>query len=93
MVTTLEHKQPIYWECTIDGHSKFWAAQIIEETQPIIKNNKEVIKKKYILVRKWGAIGTKGQKMEQEYNDRYEAERALNKLIWEKENKGYKPIF
>ena len=92
MVTILGHK-PVYWECTIDGHNKFWAAKIIEETYPIIEDNKEVIYKKYILVRKWGMIDTEGQKMEQEFGDLYEAERALDKLIWDKENKGYKAIF
>jgi predicted DNA-binding WGR domain protein len=92
MVTILGHR-PVYWECVVDGHSKFWAAQIIEETQPIIENNKEVIYKKYKLVRKWGAIGTEGQTMEQDFEDMYDAERALDKLIWDKERKGYKPIF
>ena len=84
MVTILEHR-PVYWECTVDGHNKFWAAQIIEE-----KLNGKTF---YKLVRKWGLIGTEGQKMEQAYEDQYEAERVLDKLIWDKENKGYKPVF
>jgi len=84
MVTILGHR-PVYWECTVDGHNKFWAAQIIEE-----KLNGKTF---YKLVRKWGLIGTEGQKMEQAYEDQYEAERVLDKLIWDKENKGYKPVF
>lgn len=88
MVTILGHK-PVYWECTIDGHSKFWAAQIIEDKQYSTTSNHTA----FLLVRKWGAIGTEGQKMEQVYQDRYEAERALDKLIWEKESKGYKAVF
>jgi len=81
----LEKQRPVYWECTIDGHSKFWAAQIIE--------NKTQTKTSYILIRKWGMIGTKGQRMDQPFYDRNEAENALDKLIWDKENKGYKSIF
>jgi len=76
----MENK-PVYWECKINGHNKFWAAHIIEETG------------QYRLVRKWGKIGTKGQSMEQIFYVRSEAEDALRKLIWEKENKGYAPVF
>lgn len=92
MVTILGHR-PVYWECTVDGHSKFWAAQIIENMFNPDPNSRTNVQKVYTLVRKWGAIGTEGQKMEQDYRDLYEAERALDKLIWEKESKGYKPIF
>jgi predicted DNA-binding WGR domain protein len=91
MVTIL-NKKPVYWECTIDGHSKFWAAQIIEQNKETIGNTYKP-KSSWLLARKWGAIGTEGQRMEQEYDDKYEAEKALEKLIWEKESKGYKPIF
>jgi predicted DNA-binding WGR domain protein len=91
MVTILGHK-PVYWECTIDGHSKFWAAHIMEgfEQDP---NSLTNVQKRYILVRKWGLIGTEGQTMQQAYEDLYEAERVLDTLIRDKENKGYKPIF
>jgi predicted DNA-binding WGR domain protein len=92
MVTILGHR-PVYWECTIDGHSKFWAAQIIENMVNPDPSSRTNVQKIYTLVRKWGAIGTEGQKMEQDYGDLYEAERALDKLIWDKESKGYKPIF
>jgi len=84
-VKILNHKA-IYWECTIDGHSKFWAGQIFERKIPINKLE-------YVLERKWGMIGTEGQRMEQTYTDRYEAEKALEVLIRDKENKGYIPIF
>ena len=90
MVTILRHR-PVYWECTVDGHNKFWAAQILEQKRDIAPSSHSAIV--YLLVRKWGAIGTEGQKMEQVFDDRYEAERVLDKLIWEKEGKGYKPIF
>lgn len=85
----MNNKQPIYWEHTENGHNKFWAANIIEK---IVKRDGNSIKV-YCLVRKWGKIETNGQTMEQEFNERYEAEEALKRLIWEKENKGYKPIF
>ena len=75
-------KQPVYWENTSGGHQKFWAASILQE------RNGE-----YILVRKWGKIGTKGQSMEQTFNTLYTAKDALRKLIWDKENKGYKGKF
>ena len=68
----------VYWECTDNGHSKFWGAQIFER------------KGQYILIRRWGAINTVGQRMEMSFSDLYEAERVLDKLIWDKENKGYR---
>jgi len=81
MAIRLAKLRPIYWENTVEGHNKFWAAQIIKES------------KNYILVRKWGAIGTIGQKMEQSFATEWGAETALDKLIFQKENEGYKPIF
>ena len=74
-------KRPVYWE-DIDGESqKFWAASILKQDQ------------KFVLVRKWGRIGTKGQSMEQVFDDLYDAEKALDRLIWDKEKKGYKAKF
>jgi len=89
MVTILPGKRPVYWECKDNGHSKFWGAQIFEVR--IKRNGISVFA--YRLIRKWGAINTVGQTMEQEFNDRYEAERTLDTLIREKENKGYKALF
>ena len=80
----VQHR-PVYWECTVDGHKKFWAAQVIEN-----KTKSTIV---YTLIRKWGMIGTAGQKMEQTFNGLYDAQTALEKLIWEKESKGYKAIF
>lgn len=85
MVTIIPGKRPVYWECTVDGHSKFWAATIEE-----IKDNGKTI---YRLTRRWGAINTAGQRMEQDFLDRYDAEKALDRLIWDKESKGYKALF
>jgi len=73
---------PVYWECKINGHSKFWAAHIILEKDG-----------KYTLVRKWGRIGNTPQTIKQIFDNKYGADEALRKLIWEKEQKGYKPIF
>lgn len=87
-------QKPIYWECTVNNHQKFWAAHIIEDTEYVKRSkgmNRFAIK--YVLVRKWGKIGTKGQRMEQKFDDKYEAEKALEDLIWFKEKKGYKPVF
>ena len=89
----LNHKA-IYWECTIDGHSKFWAGQIFERKIPVMGATGHTTDRiEYVLERKWGMIGTSGQRMEQIYTDRYEAEKALELLIRDKENKGYLPIF
>ena len=79
----MNDKQPIYWENTENGCSKFWAAKIIENP----------IKKTYALIRKWGKIGNQPQTLEQEFDDKSKAQEALRKLIWQKEQKGYKPIF
>jgi len=71
----------VYWECKDNGHSKFWAANIIKRGNV------------YVLVRKWGAIGNNPQTMEQEFSILSGAEQVLNDLIKEKEGKGYKAIF
>ena len=83
--------RPVYWECTVGGHSKFWAAQIFELKMVIAPGPNYTMV--YKLSRRWGAISTEGQKMEQIYENKYEAETALDKLIWEKEKRGYKPVF
>ena len=80
----------VYWECKINGHDKFWAAKITQEALTVSGSGNII---KYILTRKWGAIGTNGQMMEQEFDDEFEANSALSKLIQEKERKGYKPVF
>ena len=87
--------KPIYWECTVDGHNKFWAAQIFRKDNPVMgaMGHNTTNKIEYVLERKWGMIGTEGQKMEQAYDELYQAERVLDELIRGKENKGYKPIF
>jgi len=83
----------VYWENTDNGHSKFWAAQIIEKRECAGYSGRVVngvnIVIKYVLVRKWGAINTKGQGMEQEFDNKIDAQETLNKLVWEKEAKGY----
>lgn len=89
----LNHKS-IYWECTLDGHSKFWAGQIFEREIPVMGGTGHTTNRtEYVLERKWGMIGTNGQRMEQIYDNRYDAEKALEVLIRDKENKGYLPIF
>ena len=82
-----------YWENTDNGHQKFWAATIKEEKRDIRVGSGIKEKMFYVLVRKWGKIGTSGQNMEQLFNSRFEAQQMLVKLIKEKEDKGYKPIF
>ena len=86
MGVTITNKRPVYWENKSEEHNKFWAANIQEE-----KDEKGMTV--YRLTRRWGLIGTNGQRMEQVFGTQYEAETALDKLIWDKENKGYKSIF
>ena len=76
-----QKKRPVYWENTEDSNQKFWAAHILKQD------------KQFVLVRKWGRIGTKGQSMEQIFDSVYEAERTLDKSIYSKEDKGYKAKF
>jgi len=82
-----------YWENLQDGHNKFWAAQILEESRKIQTVDGKLTKLFFILVRKWGKIGTAGQTMAQTFNNKQEAEQILHRLIWDKENKGYKGVF
>ena len=82
---TMSNTQPVYWECKVNEHSKFWAANIIKKKVGGLT--------KYRLVRKWGRIGNNPQTIEQSYTDKHEVEEILKKLIWAKEQKGYKPVF
>ena len=82
-----------YWECTQDGHNKFWAATIQSVPRTIRVGNGEIDKTNYVIIRRWGAIGTEGQSMQQEFTTMSEAEEMLQKLIWDKERKGYKGVF
>ncbi len=101
-----DNKRPVYWENTNGDSHKFWAAHIIEQELPddsLTGNSTSVpngdyythtsTKKQYVLVRKWGKIGTKGQTMEQIMFDKYEAEKELDRLIYSKEAKGYNSKF
>lgn len=81
------NQQPVYWECTIDDHDKFWAASIMQGPKDAFG------KIMWILSRRWGAIGTKGQSSEEYFPSGYEAQNMLTRLIKEKESKGYRPIF
>jgi predicted DNA-binding WGR domain protein len=85
MVVILPSKRPIYWENKSEEHNKFWAADIQEDKKGNITS--------YILVRRWGLIGTIGQRMELIFQDKYDAERELERLISDKERKGYRPVF
>lgn len=85
MIKVATKGRPVYWELKNHEHSKFWAANIQTE-----KQGKETT---YRLIRRWGLIGTDGQRMEQIFGNQYEAERSLDRLIWDKESKGYKSIF
>ncbi len=78
---TNQKKRPVYWENTDGDSQKFWAGHILTRD------------KKYILLRKWGRIGTKGQSMEQSFDGLFRAEIELDKLIRDKEKKGYKARF
>ena len=81
-------KKPfVHWENTESGHNKFWRAWLHEETDT------RTAKLTYVLIRRWGAIGTEGQQMVQYFTSRLEAEDALDKMIWDKERKGYKGVF
>jgi len=94
-------ERPVYWENTSNDSQKFWAAHILEQNMPdnsatgesTSSSNSTYAEKQYILVRKWGRIGTKGQSMEQMMYDRNEAEKELDKLIYLKESKGYEAKF
>lgn len=82
-----------YWEHTKNGHNKFWAATIQEESLTVGVNNGSLNKKIFVVIRRWGAIGTEGQSLRQEFNTKSEAQEMLNKLIWDKERKGYIGVF
>ena len=98
----MDNNRPIYWECKTNGHDKFWVAHIITRKESASYSNytdaDKILKglesvERYVLIRRWGLIGTQGQTMEQSFDDIYDAEKTLDRLIWDKENKGYKPVF
>ena len=84
--------RPVYWELNVGEHKKFWAAKIIDNSKNN-QNNEKSPQKNYSLIRKWGTIGKNGQTIIQEYDDLYEAELVLERLIRKKEFEGYKSIF
>ena len=43
----------------------------------------------WALIRRWGRIGSQGQRMEEWFSNQSEAERILSQLMEVKENKGY----
>ena len=90
---TMNTKNPIYWECIKGKHKKFWAAKIIIEADVPTSTSGKSVTQKYVLFRKWGRIGNASQTMKNEFDDLYTAEQELEKLIRDKEYKGYKPIF
>lgn len=62
----------------VSGKSnKFWEGAIFERDQG------------YVLVRRWGKYGKKGQVKEQFFYGRYEAKQELRKLKHKKRDKGY----
>jgi predicted DNA-binding WGR domain protein len=69
-----------YFECTVNGHRKFWAIEIMG------KNGVTY------LIRRYGKIGQAGKTMTEEFDYRAQAERRKRKLVEEKLEKGYKPI-
>jgi predicted DNA-binding WGR domain protein len=73
----INYYQYNYWECTINGHNKFWMVGIAEENG------------KFFVVRRWGALKTKGQSMVLGYLNEFLAKEALLKLVKDKENNGY----
>lgn len=82
-----------YWENTQKDHQKFWAISIIKKEKRIAVGAEMAQKEFFVLVRKWGKIGTQGQSMEQVFNSYQEAEHMLDTLIRDKESKGYKGVF
>ena len=82
-----------YWEHTSNGHQKFWAANIIQEKKNVNVGDSTKEKTFYLLMRKWGKINTKGQSMIQTFNTMSEASDMLDRLVWDKEKKGYKGVF
>lgn len=66
---------------TMDGHNKFWTAQVVETEHG-----------GGLLQKTWGKIGTKGQSMEVQYASIAEATNVQNKQIEEKLGKGYEHV-
>lgn len=67
-----------YFENTQGDHSKFWAITI--KTDP---NNNP------LLIRRWGKIGENGRTMQEKFSNFYSARAKRDKLVAEKEAKGY----
>ena len=80
-VRSINTNKHIYWEYVNGKHKKFWAAKIFQEES------------KYIIIRKWGRIGNASQTIRNEFDNLHEAEQELEKLIRNKEYKGYKSVF
>ena len=64
------------FECKVDGHMKFWEAQVIT-----LEMNDGAM---YVVQRKWGRIGTEGQQQTKEFGTMYDAEDEMYRLIRQK---------
>ena len=82
---------PIYWELvdSKNKHSKFWAAKIRNGGTSYDYGDAGT----WLLERRWGAIGTRGQQTISAFPSEDGAKTELRKLIKFKEREGYKPIF
>ncbi len=78
-----------YFENTTPPHNKFWSVMIKEIPATDLYSPYATV---YKLIRKWGAIGTAGVLMEEDYRSYSEAERRKEKLIQEKIAKGYQAV-
>ena len=67
----------IYLIKTANYQSYFWQGDVREKDG------------KVILWRRWGRVGSSGEKIEKEYTNKKEAQNKLKKLEQEKINKGY----
>jgi predicted DNA-binding WGR domain protein len=63
------------------NHNKFWRCYLYLE----------VASSTYYVVRHWGRNGSKGQEMAESFYSNYSARDSYDKLVNEKERKGYKP--
>ena len=75
-----------YFENTTPPHNKFWSITIKKI------NTENPFSRTYKLIRKWGAIGTEGVSMVENYNFESDAITRKNKLIQEKIAKGYQAV-
>ena len=71
------------FECTIDGHYKYWEVLVEEDVSAT---------NSFVLMTRHGKMGSAGRLTIKKFKVRYSADHKLNELVYSKIKKGYRKV-